>query len=478
MKLVPFQASPDQIRREKFNDKEHVVIPAVALVEGVIQCAVCPDPEFVSAREFGKAVESWNGRPVTINHPKRGGLFVSANSPEVLESEKVGLWFNTKVEDRRLKTEIWVDPDLIAESSYPDFIKDAEDGKKIELSTGYFADVVPQVGEFDGKKFLGVQKDLKPDHLAILTEMEGACNWEMGCGAPRINCDKADSCTECPCKLKLETDDKLADRIDKRVNGLRININYAEIFNAKDISDKDLRTAIAVELAKSEDFFFIDAVFDDFVVFERGFSFNLIKKGYKLDESNNIVLEEGEEEVRPVTSFVTINEEPDDMNKEEKVNALIANERTKFKEEDKDFLMDLEEHQLDLLEPNEVEPEPPQDPPQDPPEGPEGDIIPTPEQFLEDAPSEIQEVLLEGLRMTRERRSNLTSGIIANEKNDFTEEELKALSIEQLEKLAKLSSVPDPDYSGRGAPRTVVNEGGNYAPPAPVAFPPKGTEAA
>ena len=57
--------------------------------------------------------------------------------------------------------------------------------------------------------------------------------------------------------------------------------------------------------------------------------------------------------------------------------------------------------------------------------------------------------------------------MIANEKNTFTEDELKAMVTPTLESMAKLAG--NEDYSGRGAPRTQTTDP-NAPPPMPKVF--------
>ncbi len=69
-----------------------------------------------------------------------------------------------------------------------------------------------------------------------------------------------------------------------------------------------------------------------------------------------------------------------------------------------------------------------------------------------------------------EKRDHLTVGILTNDKNSFSEDELKAMDMGSLEKMAALAQVDD--YSGRGGPRsgpTKVNS--MQAPPPPLVFP-------
>lgn len=179
------EQNPEAIRTERFNGRDHVVVPAIVLVEGVLHGANSEFPELALAEEFGKFPETWNGRPVTLSHPMRQGQFVSASSaPEVFESEAVGMVFNSRVEDGKLKVEFFLDP----EKAGQDEIDRLTSGSTAEVSTGFFADVLEAKGNFKGRDFAGILTGIRPDHIALLSEEEiGACSVADGCGAPRIN---------------------------------------------------------------------------------------------------------------------------------------------------------------------------------------------------------------------------------------------------------------------------------------------------
>lgn len=180
-----------EIRTATFEDRDHVVMPVVALVEGVIWPSNAPAPELVLAEKFSVAPQGWNGRAVFCSHPKIEGQSVSGNSPEVLASS-VGLVFNTQANDKRLKMEAWVDKSR-AEKCDPGKklltrIEALQNGggKPIEVSVGAYVTVREESGEFGGKKYEAVWDTIVPDHLALLSEEEvGACSVEAGCGTPR-----------------------------------------------------------------------------------------------------------------------------------------------------------------------------------------------------------------------------------------------------------------------------------------------------
>jgi hypothetical protein len=458
--IVLLKAAPEAIRTEKFGDTDHRVIPVVALIEGVLQCATCPEPEFAPASEFGKTVEAWNGRPVTINHPKRNGQFVSANIPSVFENEVIGILFNTQLDGDKLKTEAWIDAEL--ERAKP-IIELLESGDTIEVSTGYFADIVPMPGKFNGESFSFIQSDVKPDHLAILTDSIGACSVEMGCGAPRLNCEGCDGTCN-PCNELVDRKKSFTKRLKQF---MRVNA---------DLSDMDRRRALSSALDKKEpdEFFFINAVFDNFFIYERGFDSTLLKRTFTVEEDGSITLGEEVEEVRPETNFipVKVNKKENVMSKKDKVNALIANEASQFDEKDRDWLMTFEDDHLDKLAPKVIEPEPSPEPIEAGEEdGGEGEETPqTEEEFIETAPGDMKEVLAESLQMHRQERNELIKSLLENKDCVFSEDELKGMNLGQLKKLEKLAGV-EVNYGGRGGPRTVTANEDRFAPTPPQAFP-------
>ncbi|MEB3067332.1 hypothetical protein, partial [Parvimonas micra] len=85
----------------------------IAVVEGVLQGVNSDAPELAVASEFGKFPASWDGRPVMMNHPNIGGMWVSASIHSVLETYQIGFLANTKLDGTKLKTEAWLDKDMI-----------------------------------------------------------------------------------------------------------------------------------------------------------------------------------------------------------------------------------------------------------------------------------------------------------------------------------------------------------------------------
>lgn len=161
-------------RSEKWRGREHIVVPVVMLMETVVNGAFVPLSELKA--------EAWNGVPVTLSHPvSKDGKPITANSPETLDGWQVGTIFNTKIEDGKLKAEAWIDVAL-AKALSPALLKALKSGRPMDVSTGYFPTVTRKKGTHAGKPYVEIHKELKPDHLALLPDEEGACNWSDGCG--------------------------------------------------------------------------------------------------------------------------------------------------------------------------------------------------------------------------------------------------------------------------------------------------------
>lgn len=171
---VEANLSAFSVRYETYEGRDHIVVPIVLLRQTVANSAMIEAGELVP--------ESWNGVPVTVGHPAdHDGEFQSANSPEVLSSWHVGRIFNAKMEGDKLKGEAWIDVER-AEKVSPGLVAQLESGEPMDVSTGYFSKHERATGKYNGKSYRVRHRDLKPDHLALLPNDEGACSWKDGCG--------------------------------------------------------------------------------------------------------------------------------------------------------------------------------------------------------------------------------------------------------------------------------------------------------
>jgi hypothetical protein len=172
-------------RYEQLNGRRHLVVPVVALMEGVIHPVNAETPEFVSAAVIQKAAASWVGKPVTLGHPKKNGTQCSATDAEIRKAAGVGVIMRSESETgKKLLQEAWIDEEK-AKQLHPQMYKDLEDGKPVEVSVGTFVVSSKQGGDFNGKPFKATWHGATGDHLAFLPGGRGACSCEMGCGTHR-----------------------------------------------------------------------------------------------------------------------------------------------------------------------------------------------------------------------------------------------------------------------------------------------------
>ena len=287
-------------------------------------------------------------------------------------------------------------------------------------------------------------------------------------------------------KMKSNSaDEEDVNQIAEFLTGLRDKFSGAfKLRTHKELSDIDTRRALTAGLIAEDAhaFFEIIAVFDNSFVYAKGFDGTLLERGFSIADGGEIDLNSEVTEVRPVTEFVPVNltnEEKPMTNK--KVEELIANEATKFNKDDREWLESQNDDRLDSLSPvansegdaklkdkkletNKV-----------PEDETDADVkvtanLQTAEEFIESAPTEMQDVLTEGLRMQRDEKAKLVKELIANERCTFDESELKSMRIEQLRKLSKLGNTPS--YEGQAGNNDIATNKSddNGISPAPVAF--------
>jgi len=87
LRMIVLTGATGKSRTELLNGVEHLVVPVVALMEGVIHPVNAKAPEFVSGKVLQQAAHTWNGRPLVLGHPDIDGVKVSANSPRILEKK-------------------------------------------------------------------------------------------------------------------------------------------------------------------------------------------------------------------------------------------------------------------------------------------------------------------------------------------------------------------------------------------------------
>lgn len=424
------------VREETYQNVKHLVVPVIMMVEGVHNGSL--GPLFHSIAELGRFPDAWNGRPVVIDHPEIEGQSVSANSPEIMERQVVGIIFNTHVDDNKLKAEAWLNEEKLRQSC-PSVLAAIQNSEPIEVSIGVFTDQEDTEGDWNGEHYTAVAHNHRPDHLALLPGGRGACSVEDGCGI-RVNKKKGGTDVneqEFLQSLKSFYSDQLS---------LNADAGYRELVDA---------ARCKIDAMDSENVMhFLQEVYDEFVVYEirqRIGGIKLYKQGYKF-ENSTFELTGNPQEVRRKVEYEVLangsgmrrtrsnnnNKEVTEMPKDNekctpcvkaKVDALIANEASKFAETDREWLEALSEEQLVKLEPQVVEKEVTK----------EVNVL-----------SAEDRAIIDYVKFQKkEQRKATISQIQANsEKGEWSDEELNAMSDTALAKIAGLLKKEEPvDYS-------------------------------
>lgn len=204
-----------EVKLTVHQEKAHLVVPVVMMVEGVHNGSQGPLLHEIS--ELGKFPESWNGIPVVIYHPEEDGNAVSANSPDVIDKMTVGRVYNTSVEGKKLKAEVWLDEDKLHLVSNQT-LEDINETKEVEVSLGMFTENEMEEGEYEGEKYVGIAHNHRPDHLAILPDQIGACSCADGCGLG-ANEEKK---TKKKCDNEEDDDEEIKDTQDDEIESGKI----------------------------------------------------------------------------------------------------------------------------------------------------------------------------------------------------------------------------------------------------------------
>jgi hypothetical protein len=455
-----------QIRTAQHDGKKHMIVPVTMMVEGVHNGS--RGPLLHEAEELGKVPQAFNGIPVVVPHPEDAdGNFIPANSPEIIDDFAVGRVFNTRMDGDKLVAEAWLDEERLAAVS-PEALQAILDGEPLEVSLGMFSEEEETSGEFNGETYNAIARNPRPDHLALLPGDVGACSWTDGCGI-RNNKEGGNNVKrDSDLKPKKDwMDSFFADLISNAEAGMRELIS--NIQSKLDAMDTDLRMH------------FLQEVYPEYFVYEvrsREGGAKMYKRNYSVNNSGEVEFSTDEPtEVRKQVSFVPLKEgdivltrdnsnvklkkEVNTMSDqkpccEDMVDALIANAKSKFVAEDKEWLMTLKEDQLAKLVQNEVEEEkPPKKEETTPQLNAEQvkqimkDSIKTEEDFLELVPENYRESFGSGLKLHKEQKAKMVQAIIANTKKDlWTEDLLNAKDMDELQRLYDSIQIDEPvNYS-------------------------------
>jgi len=490
------------VRNDSMEGRPYKVVPMVMLVEGVH--AGSNGPLFYPKAELAKTPAVWNHKPIVVYHPTMNGRGISACDPDVLTKNKIGVIMNTTCDKMgRLKAEAWIE-ETRADAVDPRIMEAVNNQKMMECSTGVFTDNEYDPGEFEGEAYDYIARNYRPDHLAVLPDIKGACSMEKGAGF--IRNQAADVPEKAVANAYAKAVAELAAGKGKKKPAYKKPVkNEAGVDG--ELSYNDIMGQLYMRLqevypqpqGQTPGYCcpYVENLYDEYFVFCMG------GKTFYQDYSvaDNLVKLEGEpsEVVRVVKyqktdgAFVGNQSQEKDstMNKDKQIDGLIANAASGWKETDREFLKGLPDDKLAVivanaatvakaakdaadLAANEAKKKADADKAaadlaaNQAAEANKAKKPMTTNEHIATLPPEVQEMVRNGLEATEAEKNKLITTITANAQNPFTKEELAGKSLKELRGLAQLaaSAAPQehrlPNYSGMGDP--AINSGKSVQP--------------
>lgn len=472
------------IRTETHQGRKHLVVPVVMMVEGVHNGS--HGPLLHLSEELGKFPASWNGIPISVQHPSEDGVDVSANDPNIVDGQVIGRVYRTRMDKGKLKAEAWLDEDKMQRVA-PDALAYIRQGKPLDVSVGVFTDDELIVGDYGGKEYAGIARNHRPDHLALLPGGVGACSWADGCGIrTNFNPDQQNeesmqtntlrySGTESTAwtgpaladfKVEGQWGDLSASERAMVASHFLIGSADAETFGdlklpvvnpgTGKLNERALRAVISGRGAQ------VGGVSAEQKAAARRRAYRLLNEEFEADLKVPDNLEESNRE----EAIMAHEEKRHDPCCPEKVELLIQSEQTRFDEADRDWLLDMTEDQIAKLMPLEDEERAQEEVPamnQEQALQVLQEQLSDPKKFLSLLPQETREQMEFGLKLYKAERSKFIDRITANT-DVFTAEELGAKSMDELDKLSRAVK-PRTDFTPMGGGALTVHEVEALLPP-------------
>lgn len=190
---VNTKISCNKIRRETYNGREHLVVPSYTLPFGIVM-----NREYYPEAEIIANYQSLEGTLAPLGHPTVDGKFVSAFSPEGLNTGFCGAWNrNVELRGNRVYVEKWVDVETASHSEQGrellarlEALEKGENKDPIWSSVAVYRQRMPATEEMKAQGADSVVKIMSIDHDAILLHEPPAASPEQGVGL-MVNTDQA-----------------------------------------------------------------------------------------------------------------------------------------------------------------------------------------------------------------------------------------------------------------------------------------------
>lgn len=484
--------------------REYLVCPCIMVVEGVLNGGLVSGVAIAACH--------WDGVPIVLGHPlDADGSPVSANDPAILATQGLGHVYRTHCRAfqqgthtlTRAHAELWLDIAQVEGlgNEGTQVLQQLESQTPLEVSTAFFCETERTVGTFYGVPYTEVHHNLHADHLALLPQGIGACSWQDGCGAPRLNnqaaCEAGCACTTCTERSAMELPSPTTwqtflsamqklfaqssppegpkpepEREPPSAPELSVNRTEHDIRQA-------LYSALALEMGTDYTTMFIESIDTSNQSFTYSQGERLLMRSWEM-VGDVLTLVEDAQDVQRDTRYIPVTQQQQEVPTmttspvaiKARVNALIANERTRWTEpdrhmleaQDEAFLIRLEQQPLDVPPPLNRQPE-------------------TVHEAIATMPQHLQEPMQAMAQEYESRKTAAIAVLVANKTCPFSQDELQTMTAQRLEQLVMMAGEEVPlrpgqqvvkevrvrDFSGRGLPHVRLGED-ELPPPTPDTF--------
>jgi len=463
------------VRNEQLDGKEWLVAPCVAIVAGVLNGLLVP------ADEIMISTMSWNGRSIPVHHPDTS----TANEPMTVQNQVIGYFYAANFDTDRLKGEMWLDvakaQNLGGDAAA--VIEAVQNGGMVEVSTAYWAYTTSQAGEFNGVPYTGITTHILPDHIAVLPGDEGACNINDGCGLNRNQRSEN-------MKYTMLHNGEAVELELKEFGERKPTCHRTD--NVEGMSHRDvgraLRAAVGmVTQVATDHWIWLEDVYDDYFVYEieaeNSDVEGLWRRDYSVAADFTVTLGEASRVIRktvyedaPVAPVPAMNEKTvftklknyvselfqnhdKERNMKEMIAAIVTNGKTGMTAEQLGQLPETAVSAMfNGLQLNEDEVEAETEQPAPAADVPAADTMPA---WAADLVAKVDSLTKATNAANDQQKAAIVKKLVANERVTFSEAELTAFTLPQLEKFA--ATCIEPDYSGLFFGQNDNGDGYEYA---------------